>query len=133
MACFAKSVAHAKTDAIDAAVIRRYAEARRPEPALPRSEAAAGLDALLALRETIVKANVALKAALGTGMGAAAGPMPYKVALSTVMRMLLCRLEGVARNYRARRKAGQSAPPSSLPLPPHPLSCPPYNPLNGKR
>ena len=58
---------------------------------------------------------------------------PYKVALFAVMRMLLCRLEGVAMDYRARSKAEQSAPPSSLPLPLHPPSCPPYNPLNGKR
>jgi len=73
VACFAKSVAHAKTDAVDASIIRRYAEVRRPEPAPPPSKAAAGLDALLVLREAVVKANVALRAVLATVKDAAAG------------------------------------------------------------
>jgi len=80
VACFAKSVAHAKTDAVDACLIRRYAEARIPEPAPPPDKAAAKLGTLLALREAIVKANVALKAALGTAGGAAAKPVRKAVA-----------------------------------------------------
>ena len=246
VACFAKSVAHAKTDAIDASVIRRYAQVRRPEPAPPQSGASAALGTLLLLREAVVKANVALRLVLGTvkcassakpvrkavacnekqvaeydrliagavradteisglvgalsgvkgvgeltaakvaawmpeigtlgrrraaalagiaprtresgkwrGQGRIGGGRkgvrdalfmpataarrhdphmrrayeklmakgkPYKVALSAVMRMLLCRLDGVARDYRARRKAEQSAPPS--PLPPSPPAPP---------
>ena len=81
VACFAKSVAHAKTDALDAAVIRRYAETRRPEPSPAPSEAAAALDALLVLREALVKAGVVLKAALDAAKApAAAKPMRRAVA-----------------------------------------------------
>jgi Transposase and inactivated derivatives len=81
VACFAKSVAHAKTDAIDAAVIRRYAEVRRPEPTPPPGKASSGLDALLVMREAVVKANVALCAVLGTVRCAAARkPMERAIA-----------------------------------------------------
>jgi len=81
VACFAKSVAHAKTDAIDASLIRRYAQVRRPEPAPPPSKAAADLDGLLLLREAIVKATVALRSTLETvKRPAAARPMRRAIA-----------------------------------------------------
>jgi len=66
VACFAKSVAHAKTDAIDAHAIRRYAEVRRPAPTPPPGKAIADLDGLVLLREALVKTNVALRATLET-------------------------------------------------------------------
>ncbi|MCL1856818.1 MAG: IS110 family transposase [Kiritimatiellaeota bacterium] len=66
VACFAKSVAHAKTDALDAALIRRYAETRRPEPTPAPSEAAAALGELALARDAAVKSAVALRSALDT-------------------------------------------------------------------
>ena len=71
-ACFAKPVARAKTDRIDAQVIRRYAEARCPEPATPRSEAQKAAAGLLLARDAIVKSNVALRGTLEALTGAAA-------------------------------------------------------------
>jgi len=64
--CFAKSVAHAKTDAIDASVIRRYAEVRRPAPTPPPRKAIADLDERLLARESIMKGTVALRCVLAT-------------------------------------------------------------------
>jgi transposase len=55
VACFAKSVASAKTDAIDAALIRRYAGARRPAPTPAPRKALPGLGALVSVRARIVK------------------------------------------------------------------------------
>jgi transposase len=66
VAHFAKSVAPAKTDAIDAGVIRRYAQARRPEPAQPVRKALAVLDELILSREAVMKNAVMLRSMLET-------------------------------------------------------------------
>ena len=66
VACFARSVAHAKTDRADASAIRRYAEVKRPAPARPPGKALARLDEFILAREATVKSLVALKSVLGT-------------------------------------------------------------------
>jgi len=71
--CFAKSVAHAKTDAIDASVIRRYAQVRRPAPTPPPRKALVNLDEHLLARESIMKGTVALRCVLATLKTPAAG------------------------------------------------------------
>jgi transposase len=55
IACFAKAVAWAKTDAIDASLIRRYSEARRPAPTPAPRQSLLDLDALVGTRSRIVK------------------------------------------------------------------------------
>ena len=66
VSCFAKAVASAKTDRIDAAVIRRFAESGEPEPAPPPSKARAGLDELIAARDLAVRGLAACRALLAT-------------------------------------------------------------------
>ena len=71
VACFAKSVANAKTDRIDAALIRRYAEARRPEPAAAPNKALAEVEKLVLTRDALVKCSVILRAVMDTLRGSA--------------------------------------------------------------
>jgi transposase len=66
VSCFSKALAGAKTDRIDAGIIRRFAAEKAPRPAPPPSKAAAGLDKLLAARGTLRKATAACQNALGT-------------------------------------------------------------------
>jgi len=106
VACFAKSVAHAKTDAIDAAVIRRYAEVRRPEPAPPQNKAATAIDGLLVLRDALVKANVALRAVLGTVKDAAAG--------KPMRRVVACNEKQIAEYGRLIAEAAKAAEVAGL-------------------
>ena len=73
VACFAKSIAHAKTDALDASLIRRYAQVRRPAPTPPPRKALADLDEHLLARESITKSTVALRCVLATIKTPAAG------------------------------------------------------------
>ena len=84
IACFAKSIAHAKTDALDASLIRRYAQVRKPEPAPPPNKSAAELGNLL-LRGTLVNAGVLLRAALSSVPGAAraAAGKPARAAIAS--------------------------------------------------
>jgi len=77
VACFAKSVAHAKTDAMDASVIRRYAEAKRPAPARPPRKALAELDEIILAREATMKTLVTLRSVLET-VKAPAAAKPVK-------------------------------------------------------
>ena len=78
--CFATSVVEAKTDAIDASVIRRRAEAKRPEPTPPTRKALARLDWLLLARESIMKSVVATRCVLETVKGEAAKPLEKALA-----------------------------------------------------
>jgi len=81
VACFAKSVANAKTDRIDASVIRRFAETRRPKPTPPRGKTAALLGELVLSRDAIMKNIVALRSLIETVKSpAAAKPMRKAIA-----------------------------------------------------
>ena len=83
VACFAKSVAQAKTDRIDASVIRRYAEARRPARTPLPDKAAAKLDEFLLARDAVMKCIVATRALLETVKApAAAKPLERIIAFS---------------------------------------------------
>ena len=66
VALFARSLSHAKTDRIDASIIRRYAEEKRPAPTPAPREALSKIDDLLLAREALVKANAALRQVLAT-------------------------------------------------------------------
>ena len=81
VACFAKSVANAKTDRIDASVIRRFAETRRPKPTPPPGKTAALLGELVLSRDAIMKNIVALRSLIETVKSpAAAKPMRKAIA-----------------------------------------------------
>jgi len=81
---FALSVATAKTDAIDARLIRLYSETKRPGPTLAPRKAIAELDRLVLAREAIMKGTVALRGVLETLKGsAAAKPMERTIAFNT--------------------------------------------------
>ena len=64
VACFAKSVAQAKTDRIDAALIRRYAEVRRPAPSREPPKAAIALDKLVQARARLARSLAELECAI---------------------------------------------------------------------
>ena len=82
VALFARSLSHAKTDRIDASIIRRHAEEKRPAPWRPPGKAAAEVDKLLLARDTLVKGLGALRNVLGTLRGSpAAKPVERAVAL----------------------------------------------------
>ena len=81
VACFAKAIAHAKTDALDAALIRSYAQVRKPEPAPPPSKGVAELDKLLLLRDALVNATVLLRAVLSS-VPRAAVDKPVRAAIA---------------------------------------------------
>jgi transposase len=63
---FAIAIAHAKTDALDARLIRRYAEVKNPAPTTPTRKALVQLDKLVLARDALVKSAVALRATLET-------------------------------------------------------------------
>jgi transposase len=66
VAYFARALAHAKTDSIDASVIRRFAEQTRPAPVSASNQTIAELNKLILARETLVKNSVATRAVLDT-------------------------------------------------------------------
>ena len=66
VALFARAVAHAKTDRIDAAVIRRYAEANPPAPTVDPRPAVAKLRALTRTRDKLVRTAGRIRPALKT-------------------------------------------------------------------
>jgi transposase len=87
---FAKSVSEAKTDAIDACLIRRYSEVRRPETVPKPNKALEALDGLLLARDSIVKSVTALRSVLET-VGSSPG--------ARLMRRAIASLEKKAADY----------------------------------
>ena len=82
VALFARSLSHAKTDRIDASVIRRFAQQSRPAPWRPPSGAAAKVDRFLLARDTLVESLGRLRNVLGTLRGSpAAKPLEKAAAL----------------------------------------------------
>jgi transposase len=77
---FAKALASAKTDAIDAYLIRLYAQVRRPAPTPILRKALVELDKLVLARDAIVKCNVALTGTLETLTGSPAKLMRRVIA-----------------------------------------------------
>jgi transposase len=69
---FATSVATAKTDSIDARLIRLYSEVRHPEPTPAPRKALADLDKLVLAREAVMKGTMALRNVLETLKGSCA-------------------------------------------------------------
>ena len=90
VACFAKSIAHAKTDAIDASLVRRYAQVRRPAPTPPPRKAIAELDEHLLARESIMKGTVALRCVLSTLKAPEAGKPLRRAIASNEKRVAEC-------------------------------------------
>jgi len=78
---FAIAIAHAKTDPLDARLIRRYAQVKKPAPATPPSKAVALLDKFVLARDVLVKNTVALGGVLETLKGTpAAKPVERAIA-----------------------------------------------------
>ena len=80
--CFATSLAQAKTDAIDARIIRLYSEVKRPAPTPAPRKVLAELDTLVLAREAVMKSIVALRSTLETLKGAAAKPIRRIIAFN---------------------------------------------------
>jgi len=81
---FAMSVASAKTDAIDARLIRLYSEVKNPEPTPAPRKALAELDKLILAREAVMKGTIALRNTLETIQGScAAKPVERIIAFNT--------------------------------------------------
>jgi transposase len=79
---FATSMAQAKTDALDARIIRLYSEVKRPAPTPTPHKVLAELDALVLAREAVMKSAIALRSTLETLNGAAAKPIQRIVAFN---------------------------------------------------
>ena len=80
--CFAKSLAQAKTDAIDARIIRLYSQVKRPAPTPAPRKVLAELDTLVLAREAVMKSVVALRSTLETLQGAATKPLRRIIAFN---------------------------------------------------
>jgi transposase len=76
---FAMSVASAKTDAIDARLIRLYSEVKHPQPMQAPRKALAELDRLVLAREAVMKNIIALRGVLETLKGSCAAKPAQRI------------------------------------------------------
>jgi transposase len=88
VACFARSLSLAKTDRIDASLIRRYAEVRRPAPTPEPGKARLALGALLNVRGRTVR-DIAERRCMAAALaGSPAAAKPQRQAIAFLKKQL---------------------------------------------